>query len=53
MTNSSFRAEMFHAVFTPDNATLMYNIKGVSLTTARVLLDIQVCLDVKLLNVQL
>ncbi|KAF2396755.1 TRP-domain-containing protein [Trichodelitschia bisporula] len=42
MANSSFTATFFNVVFTPDNATLAYNINGESEVSAYVTLDIQV-----------
>jgi hypothetical protein len=42
MKNSSFQADLFRVVFTPDNGSLTFNINGVSQTTAQVLLDFQV-----------
>jgi hypothetical protein len=42
MDGSSFQADLFHVIFTPDNGTLMYNINGVSSTTAQVVLDLRV-----------
>jgi hypothetical protein len=42
MTNSSFQADLFHVVFTPDNGSLTFNINGISQTAEQVVLDFQV-----------
>jgi len=42
MTNSSFSATLFHVLFTPDNASLAFEINGISQISGNVLLDFQV-----------
>jgi hypothetical protein len=42
MTNSSFSATLFNVVFTPDNASLAFNLNGVSQISQYVQLEFQV-----------
>lgn len=42
MANSSFSATLFNVVFTPDNATLTFNIVGVSDISGNVTADLEV-----------